>query len=76
MQFSLVKATTDQLDTLRNLSSTAERLGYAEASRRGFASYSRGKIGQSNQEEINARIHGIREIIRNYHGSIFADSIA
>ena len=67
---------TLQLETLRNLASNAERLGLLESSKAEFITYSKGKTGNANQEEINARIHGIREIIREIKGSAFADAIA
>ena len=66
----------EQLETLRNISAIAEREGFTESAKCGFISYSKGKTGQANQEEINARIHGIREIIRTAKGSMFADAIA
>jgi hypothetical protein len=69
-------ATQEQLETLRNLASNAERLGLAEPAKAGFTTYSKASTGRANQEEVNARIHGIREIIRHGHGSATADSIA
>lgn len=72
----MTKPTANQLETLRNLAAFAERLGYSESAVAGFTSYSQGKTGQADQEQVNARIHGIREIIRTYHGSLVADSIA
>jgi hypothetical protein len=71
-----MKATSQQLDTLRNISSVAEREGFTESAKCGFISYSKARIGQADQEEVNARIHGIREIIRTAKGSMFADAIA
>ena len=71
-----MKATLEQLETLRNVSTVAEREGFIESSKCGFISYSKGKTGQADQEEVNARIHSIREILRTYKGSMFADAIA
>jgi hypothetical protein len=71
-----MKATPEQLETLRNLAANAEREGFAEAAKAGFISYSMGRTGTASQEEINSRIHGIREILRTYKGSLFADLIA
>lgn len=72
----MMKATAEQLETLRNISSVAEREGFTESAKCGFISYSKACIGQAGQEEVNARIHGIREIIRTAKGSMFADAIA
>jgi hypothetical protein len=69
-------ATQQQLDTLRNLAAVAERQGFAESAQCGFISYNKARIGQAFQEEVNARIHCIREILRTSKGSLFADSIA
>ena len=71
-----VKASNNQLETLRNISNQCEKLGYKEAAKAGFTAYNKGRIGQISQEEANARIHSMREIIRTYHGSKVADSIA
>ena len=71
-----MKATQQQLDTLRNISAVAEREGFAESAKCGFTTYSKAQTGQAEQEEVNARIHGIREIIRTAKGSMFADAIA
>jgi hypothetical protein len=72
----MIKPTTNQLETLRNLAATAESIGLTEAAKAGFVSYSKAKIGNAGQEEVNARIHGIREIIRTAKGSVVADAIA
>jgi hypothetical protein len=72
----MVKATSEQLETLRNISVVAEREGFTESSKCGFVSYSKAKTGQADQEEVSARIHSIREILRTYKGSMFADAIA
>ena len=68
--------TTEQLETLRNLASNAERFGLIEPAKAGFVTYSKAKTGNAKQEEVNARIHGIREIIRTIKGSFIADAIA
>ena len=73
---SNTNATAEQLETLRNLASNAERLGLVESAKAGFVTYSKAKTGNAQQEEVNARIHGIREIIRTSKGSVFADAIA
>lgn len=70
------KPTAQQLDTLRNLASVAEKLGYTESSKCGFVTYAKAKTSGADMEEVNSRIHGIREIIRTYQGSQFADAIA
>ena len=71
-----MRATEQQLETLRNISAVAEREGFTESAKCGFISYSRGVSNQASQEEVNSRIHGIREILRTAKGSKFADSIA
>ena len=72
----MTQATSEQLETLRNVANVAEKLGFTSASQSAFLTYSKARTGQASQEEVNARTHGTREIIRTYHGSLVADSIA
>jgi hypothetical protein len=71
-----MNASPIQLDTLRNLSSAAEKLGLHASSQAGFIGYSKAIRGEVNQETVNTLSHNIREIIRWAKGSAFADSIA
>ena len=71
-----MKATAQQLETLRNLSATAERLGMAEPAKAGFTTYSKASTGSANQESVNAMSHNIRQQIAWVKGAAVADAIA
>ena len=69
-------AAASQIETLRNLAATAERMGLIEPAKAGFTSYSKALTGSAFQEEVNAMSHNIRQQIAWIKGSAFADSIA